>query len=523
MPYRLLFFFSVISIAALGQRVRLEHADILKGGQENGVRIAKPTGNVVFKQGRTTIYCDSAILKKAENTIEAFGKIRILEGDSITITAGKLFYDGNRRVARLRKNVVFVKLKTVTLYTDNLDYYRNKNLATYFNGGKLVDTTNVLTSRKGYLNTITSVASFKKDVVGENQDMTFKSDTLQYQTKTKIVNFLAPATVTDKDGKVIQYNKGFYNTISRVSVLNDGVIETKSNLMKGDQYKSDESKMFYQAMGHVEITAKDDDMIIYGEQGDYYKSIGKTKIFGNAYVARFDDSADTLFLRADTLVSVEGKDGRTKYLLAYPKVRVFKSDLQASADSLVYHSADSLMIFYHDPVLWNSGNQMTADTIRMTIRNKNLDRIFMINNSFVASEDELENYNQIKGRKMVAHLKEDKINHVDVEGNGESLYYALETKKLESDSIQATLTVMTGMNRIICSNMKINFREGQVDNISFYVNPDAKFIPPQDLKKEETKLKGFSWRGSERPTRESVTGKKPFVIMPPEVKRPQNE
>lgn len=523
MPYRLLFFLSLLSMTALGQRVRLEHADILKGGQEKGERIAKPTGNVIFKQGRTTIFCDSAILRKTENTIEAFGKIRILEGDSITITAGKLFYDGNKRIARLRKNVVFVKLKTVTLYTDNLDYYRNKNLATYFNGGKLVDTTNVLTSKKGYLNTISSIASFKKDVVGENQDMTFKSDTLQYQTKTKIVNFLAPATVTDKDGKVIQYNKGFYNTISRVSVLNDGVIETKSNLMKGDQYKTDEAKLFYQAIGHVQITAKEDDMIIFGDQGDYYKGLGKTKIFGNAYVARFDDSADTLFLRADTLISVEGKDGRTKYLLGYPKVRVFKSDLQASADSLVYHSADSMMVFYRDPVLWNSGNQMTADTIRMTTKNKNLDRIYMISNSFVASEDELENYNQIKGRKMVAHLKANKISHVDVEGNGESLYYALETRKLEADSIQATLTVMTGMNRIICSDMKINFNEGKVNNISFYVSPDAKFIPPQDFKEEETRLKGFLWRGSERPTRESVTGKKPFVIIPPEVKRPEKD
>ena len=521
MSYRLIFFLSLFCSVAFGQRVRLEHADVLKGGQVNGIRLAKPTGNVVFKQGRTTIYCDSAILNKAENTVEAFGRIKILEGDSITITAGKLFYDGNTRVARLRKNVVFVKLKSVTLYTDNLDYYRNRNLAMYFNGGKLVDTTNVLTSRKGYLNTVSSVASFKKDVVGENQDFTFRSDTLQYQTKTKVVNFLAPATVIDKDGKIINYNKGFYNTISKISVLNDGVIETKSNLMKGDSYKTDDGKMFYQAIGNVEITAKEDKMIIYGDQGDYYKGLGKTKIFGHAYVARFDDSADTLFLRADTLVSVEGKDGRTKYLLAYPKVNVFKSDLQASADSLVYHSSDSLMVFYKNPILWNIGNQMTADTIQMTIRNKSVDQIYMTSNSFVASEDELENYNQIKGRKMVAHLKESKIHHVDVEGNGESLYYALETRKMEADSVQATLTLMTGMNKIICSNMKINFKEGKVNNISFYVRPDAKFIPPQDLDEDETKLKGFSWRVSERPTRESVTGKKPYIILPPEVRRPE--
>lgn len=239
-------------------------------------------------------------------------------------------------------------------------------------------------------------------------------------------------------------------------------------------------------------------------------------------MARFEDSSDTLFLRADTLVSVEGKDGRTKYLLAYPRVRVFKSDLQAAADSLVYHSADSIMIFFKDPVLWNVGNQMTGDTIRMTTKRKKIDKIHMLGNSFVASSDELENYNQIKGRSMTAHLSENKIHHVDVEGNGESLYYATENRVLENDTLKATLTVMTGVNKIICSDMKINFLEGELNNISFFVKPDAKFIPPKDLKEEDMKLKGFKWRLADRPTRESVTGKKPYFPSVPTVRKKEN-
>jgi len=506
---RITFLLFLLSIAqvSIAQKIKLQHADVLKGGNLKGVRIARPTGNVVFQQGQTTIYCDSAILNKSDNSVEAFGRIRILEGDSITITAGKLFYDGNTRVAKLRRNVVFTKLKTMRLYTEFLDFYRKKNLAIYFNGGKLVDTTNVLTSSKGYLNTITSMAAFRKDVVGENQDFTFRSDTLQYNTKTKVVNFLAPATVIDKDGKVVNYKTGYYNTISKLSVLNNGVIETKSNRMLGDNYRIDDKTMFYQATGNVVITSKEDQMVIYGDRGDYFKKLGYTKVFGNAYVAKFDDTADTLFLRADTLMSVEGQDGKTKYLIGWPRVKVFKNDLQAIADSLVYHSADSMMYFYREPVLWNMDNQMTADSIRMLIRKKTVDRIFMTGNSFVASQDELENHNQIKGRKMVAWLRDRKIHHVDVEGNGESLYYALEEKKIETDSLKATLKLITGMNRIICSNMKINFEEGKVNNITFYVRPEAKFIPPHELKDDDRHLKGFQWRGKEKPTKAAVTGK----------------
>ena len=126
--------------------------------------------------------------------------------------------------------------------------------------------------------------------------------------------------------------------------------------------------------------------------------------------------------------------------------------MQAVADSLSYLSIDSTMTFYRNPVLWNIDNQMTADTIKMEIRKKNIDRIFLTSNSFVAGEDELKNFNQIKGRKMTAYLKNKRIHHVDVEGNGESLYYALEEKKLKIDTVQARLILLTGVNKIICSN-----------------------------------------------------------------------
>lgn len=61
-----------------------------------------------------------------------------------------------------------------------------------------------------------------------------------------------------------------------------------------------------------------------------------------------------------------------------------------------------------------------------------------------------------------------------------------------------------GMNKIICSNITIRFRDGNVNNLSFYVKPEASFIPPHELKKEDKTLKGFEWRDDDKPTREDV-------------------
>jgi lipopolysaccharide assembly outer membrane protein LptD (OstA) len=144
----------VLSVASLmtvttsyaQRKVTLKQADQLRGGkQQDGTKFERVIGNVIFTQNKTTIYCDSAYFYKSINSIDAFGRIRITEGDSVTITGNKLSYDGDAKKAKLRNNVVFTKLATSTLYTDNLDFDRPRNTAYYFNGGRLVDSINVLT------------------------------------------------------------------------------------------------------------------------------------------------------------------------------------------------------------------------------------------------------------------------------------------------------------------------------------------------------------------------------------------
>lgn len=502
------FFLLLLSLCAYAQKRVKVKADNNFGSIKDGVRFDRLIGNVVFTQNNIIIYCDSAHFFKGQNKIEAFGKVHIVEGDSVDVTARGLSYDGAKRVAYLRKQVVFKKLGIATLYTDFLDYYRDQQKAKYFNGGKLIDSANTLNSQKGYYDVATNLASFKKDVVAYNPDYTLNSDTLQYNSKTKIIYFKDFTTVKDKDGGIANYTSGFYNTVEKQSTLSKGEIESPTYKMRGDQNFIDDTRKFYRTEGNVVMVSKEENMIIYGDHGFYDKARGISKVYGHSYVAKIGDDKDTLFLSADTLVSIEHKNPKMKRLLAYKNVRIFKTDLQGRADSLAYFNADSTLFFYNKPVLWTNDNQMTADSIRILLKNKSIHKIYMTGNSFVVSEDSLKNFNQVKGRKMTANFNGKQIGNVVVEGNGESIYYALEQKLQKVDSVSAKkYSVTAGMNKIICSNMRINFLKGKVDNISFYVKPDASFIPPHELKEEDKRLRGFIWRKSERPNRKSVVAR----------------
>ncbi len=487
----LLFF----TIPVIGQvKVKLEKAESLRGTTINGQMVNKVKGNVVFKQENTVIYCDSAYIFKDQNTIEAFGHLKI-EDDSTVITSAQGVYNGNTRVASLRNNVIFKQKKGVTLYTDNLDYDRIKRIASYKGGGRLVDSTNVLTSQRGYFDENSRMASFAKNVKGKSPEMTMTSDTMQYNSYSKIVYFKSKTLLVDNEQNKAQYETGYYNTITKKSSLRSGQFETTDYYLEGNDLELDDFIGVYTATGNVLMTAKEEDIILTGNQAVFDKPSGKTKIFGQPIMKRIMAEGDTLFLRADTLVSVERHDTLGgNLLIAYPSVSIYKSDLQGKMDSLVYVVNDSVLNIFKDPIIWTQGSQMTADTMSMVMRNGTIDKMIMTSDGFIISQDTLKLFNQIKGRMMTTYFKNDIIDRVSVTGNGESIYFVSKEEERE----------LTGMNKVICSSMLIRFKENMVHKITFYSKSDGDFYPPKKITSETMQLNGFKWRVNEKPTKQFV-------------------
>ena len=217
-----------------------------------------------------------------------------------------------------------------------------------------------------------------------------------------------------------------------------------------------------------------------------------TKVWGNGLMKSIVDK-DTFFLKADTLISINDSVRKNRKLTAIKHVKIFKSDLQGKCDSLVYNLIDSTINFFRDPVLWADKSQMNGDSIKIQMAKNKIDKLYLRVNSFIISRDSIDNYNQIKGKKITAYFKENKIQKVDVNGNGESIYFATEND-----------TTLVGMNKVICSNMFMHFKENKLQTISFITKPDALFVPPHEILEPDTRLKGFRWRTGEKPIRKEM-------------------
>ncbi len=192
-------------------------------------------------------------------------------------------------------------------------------------------------------------------------------------------------------------------------------------------------------------------------------------------------------LLVDTLVQAPDPDARN--LIANRNVIVYKSNMQAVCDSLTYSTADSLFQFFKDPIIWSDTSQFYADVIHMKLANNKIDRILLYENSFIVNSPDEVFFNQIKGRDIIAFFEEDEIRRVRVDGNAESVYYALDDDR-----------AYVAVNKTVCSEMMLFFGNNEIEQINFYRQPQATMHPMNQIDHETLELPGFYWETKKRPS-----------------------
>jgi len=490
----------ILSFSAIAQRNGVKYgssgySETVNRGKDRFTRLVDDVWFDI-KEKDTRITGDSSLYYDKQGIMIVYGDVVIKEGDSTTITAGELHYLMKDNKAELRKNVRYTDGRIV-LTTNYLDYFTDTEDARFYNGGKIVDEETTLTAEDAYVVNAEDLIKFYQEVDLKSPEYNLKTDTLFYDRTTKIATTYGPTQTILEDGEVVDAKEGgqFYTASKRVK-YQEGKITTESYEIFGDDLFFDEIRNESQAKGNVKVISEENDIIILGEEATTKKESGITKIWGNPVLKQMVED-DTLYLTADTLISIDSEFDSLSRLLAYNNVKIFKSDLQGVADSMAYKMQDSMIFFYKSPVLWSDENQITGDTINITMLNGKMDRLNVKTKAFTVNKDTVGNFNQIKGRDMVAHLKNDQMDRIYVYGNGEALYFALDDKDYS----------LIGLNKILCSDMKLLFVNGEMNDITFYKDPEGRFIPPHEIEEPETRLKDFQWLIEKQPTKKEVLGK----------------
>ncbi|MCF8230987.1 MAG: hypothetical protein K9J27_02270 [Bacteroidales bacterium] len=466
--------------------VNLIRAEEMTYNRQENENLRVCTGDVLFEVDSTYLFCDTAYLNDKTKDIDACGDVRIKMSDTLNLYGQELHYTGKTRIARISKDVRLVDNEMV-LTTDSLVYDRNNTTASYTTGGKIEDTTNTLTSIEGYYNTKSKDLTFRDSVVIVNPDYTIYSDTTMYNTITKMVDFRGPSRVISEENTLYCEN-GWYDTKKDKSQMNrNAYLDNGEQTIFGDSIFYDRDIGFGKAVKDVRIRDAAKDVILTGQYAEYNEQKLYSFITDSAR-AILINKRDSLYLSSDTLWSYLDTTKQLKTIHAYYESRFFHEDIQGKSDSIKYAANDSLINMYTDPVLWSKGNQIVADTIKIQLKNKEIDNLELFDNCLIASYDTLDYYNQIKGKYMKAFFREGQLRKIYTEGNAETIYYVKDEDKS-----------LIGVNMSVSSKMRIILEDNEFSWITYIENPEEILKPMKDMTKEDRFFKNFKWLDDIRP------------------------
>lgn len=484
--------------AQKGSTIRILHADFYKPETANNRN--KLIGDVRLKHNDVLMFCDSLYQYADSNYIEAFGNVHAIQNDTLHLWGDYMNYNGNSQLAKVR-NHVKLQDPEVTLTTDFLDYNAFTRVGYYFNSGTIKDSTTTLISEEGYYFTRDNEMFFKDSVRVFTPEYEMYSDTMKYQTETKIISILGPTTIYG-DNRTLYSENGWYNSLNAHAEL------YKNNRLTYNEYFGQADTISVDSVSGTAILKNGihlydtvNNIIVEGNYGELLRNNDYAYVTERAMLTLVGKQ-DSLFVHGDTLSIIRDSAGNN-LMKAYYHTKFFNPQLQGICDSMSFPVADSTVYLSGSPVVWANGNQMTATAIDMLMSGNAVQKFHLNDKAMIVNQMDTVKFNQIKGRNMVGHMKDNELYLVDVDGNGETLYYPDDKGQI------------IGMNKATSSFIKIYIDNRKVKDIVFIKKPEGELNPLFLVEPEDMLLKDFRWLIGLQPTQKEDIFLKNDPLLPP--------
>lgn len=498
--------FSGFSLQAQQKKIEIEYSGFLTFNEAEypGAKILTrdDSQQIHIIHESINMWCDKAYYYTNENFIEAYGHVKMIQGDTINMNSKYVEYSGITKLAFASGDVV-LKDPNSTITTDTLYFDREKQQAFYRNGGTVVkDTSGTITSKIGRYYMNLKKYQFVTDVVLVNPDATIKSNYFDFYSDTGQAYLFGPSTITTEESTTY-CEKGYYDTKTKIGyALKKSKIYYDNRIIEGDSLYFDNNRSFASATNNIKVTDTINHSIVKGHYAEVFKEKDSVFITKKALAITVQEN-DSIYMHADTLM-VTGKPEK-RITRAFRNVRLYKSDMSGKADSVHVDHAKGLTQLINiskystgdafstkrKPILWNIGNQMTGDTIHLISNpeTEKLDSLIVFKNAFLISKDTLEaGYNQIAGQRLVGLFnQENELKTVDIIKNAESIYY------FRNDENE-----LVGIDKAKSGSIKIFLEKKEIEEVRKINQIDGKIYPESTFPENEKLLKGFDWREEEQ-------------------------
>ena len=529
-------------------RIQILNTDLFEFITTDSNQVRKFKGNVHFRHEGTDFFCNRAIQYMDTEIVVADGDVHIQKPDSFDVWSDHLVYYSKLKIAEFRGNVIFQD-STSRLSTDSLDYDLNTDIGYFWSGGTLENDSTLLTSERGTYYHRSREAIFHGNVHLSNPEFDLYSDSMRYDSREQIAYFIAPTKIVNGEDVIYTNSGYYDTRTNKAHFGGHTEMTSGSNKISANVLNYDKEAGYGEATGNVVWEDTSEQITIVSNYAEYFDSLdyvlatmnplmidvnGEDTMYMSAdtlitfklpvnhfvqevmidssatldssssyqlldtlsLIGNIADSLPTIMEMIDTTIDtnaivVDNDSLRNDYVdsirvfYAYSNAKLLNGRMSAVCDSMYFSESDSIFRLHGDPLVWVDTTQFSGDSMWLVLKNKALDRIKIYKDAIILHESSPGIYDQTKGKLVTGIFKDDELKLMEIEGNGESIYF------IQDDSM-----AYVGGNKSVCSKMIIYMRDSvnEVDHITFFTKPEATFTPFNMINLSSYLLEGFNWR-----------------------------
>lgn len=287
--------------------VRLITAEKARLMEIGGKSFRKVEGNAVFLHNNTYLYCDTAYWNVDDEYIDAIGRIRIVQENTV-LTGDSIKYLIPQSTARFRGHLVeLIDRDSNVLRTNYLDYNTRDSIAFFYRGAAMKDHDgNLIESLTGKYQSKEERFDFVGNVEMFSDSMFFVCDTLVYDAHTDVADFFGHTRgwydlncISSGKGRYIRPDEHFY-------FQKDVHILTEEQELWSDSLFYDRNAEYSHMLGNVQLLDTVNQAVALAGELRYWNDPRRAELYRDPVIVILDETEeggrDSLFMASDTLI-----------------------------------------------------------------------------------------------------------------------------------------------------------------------------------------------------------------------------
>jgi len=403
--------------------------------------------------------------------------------------------------------IIFLLLSTNSLYNketgSGAKYYADRiegsssesgPIREYYENVKLFQNNVEINCKYAKLFINKNKSSLKGNVILYQDDLTLITPAADYDGNAKVSETFDSVEIKNLTTYLIA-DKGYYYSEKNIADFHGNIkIENDSSIVYSDSLKYNKKSEDSFAYGNVKIQGKYSNSILYADTVNNYPSKNYSYSTGKPLLIQIDTLEENGEVLFDTMqvssrvMEAYREKGNERYLFN-GIVEIYKNDVKAKAENAIYYKDKDYIELINSPVIWFDSTQIFGDTIRIYFKNKELELIHSIGNSFSSSKNDTtftNRINQLLGDEIKVNFKDRKINTIETFGNSKSLYFMFNEDGGD------------GIARNASDDIVIQFENEKPEDIIWLGNNQGEYFP-EDILINEIKsyyLPKFRWDDS---------------------------